>query len=69
VQPEVLRPLLIIADQTDTDAPGKPLRNVMVTLVRNGSRIGFEINLGKTLQAGLKMSSKLLKLATIVDDS
>lgn len=67
VQPDTPRPMLIIADRTDEEEPKEPLNTIIVTLVRNGSRIGFEINLERSRQVGLKMSSKLLKLATIVD--
>lgn len=68
-QPEASRPILVIADRTGEEAHKEPLGAVIVSLVRNGSRIGFEINLDRSRQAGLKMSSKLLKLATIVDGS
>jgi hypothetical protein len=61
------RPLLTIADLTDTDSP-PPHQPALVTLVRNGARIGFEINLAKARKAGLQMSSSLLKLARIVGD-
>jgi hypothetical protein len=61
------RPLLTIADLTDTDHPPTH-QHALVTLVRNGAHIGFEINLAKARQAGLQMSSNLLKLAKIVGD-
>jgi hypothetical protein len=61
------RPLLTIGDLTDA-APSPPHRQALVTLVRSGARIGFEINLAKTRRAGLQMSSNLLKLAKIVGD-
>jgi hypothetical protein len=61
------RPLLTIGDLTDA-APSPPHRQALVTLVRNGARIGFEINLAKARRAGLQMSSNLLKLAKIVGD-
>lgn len=38
----------------------------MLELVRDGSRIGFEINTGRATAAGLKFSSKILKLAKAV---
>jgi hypothetical protein len=60
-------PLLTIADLTDTDLP-PPHHHALVALVRNGARIGFEINLANTRRVGLQMSSKLLKLAKIVGD-
>ncbi|MGR8935907.1 MAG: YfiR family protein [Gammaproteobacteria bacterium] len=68
-RPDAPRPLLVIADRTDPEAPKQPLHDVIVSLVRNGSRMGFEINLERSRQAGLKMSSQLLKLAIIVDGS
>jgi hypothetical protein len=61
------RPLLTIADLTDADLP-PPRRHALVTLMRNGARIGFEINLAKARRVGLQMSSNLLKLAKIVGD-
>lgn len=67
-QPSPTRALLTIADMTDVAIPRTPRHDILVTLMRNGSRIGFEINLGKSRQAGLRMSSELLKLAIIVDD-
>jgi hypothetical protein len=61
------RPLLTIADLTDTDT--LPTHHpALVALVRNGSRIGFEINLVKARRVGLQMSANLLKLAKIVGD-
>jgi hypothetical protein len=61
------RPLLTIADRTRADTDPSITRGIMVSLVRTGSRIGFEIDLGRTRSAGLKMSSELLKHAQIVD--
>jgi hypothetical protein len=60
-------PLLTIADLTDAEAPSTH-RHALVTLVRNGARIGFEINLAEVRRVGLQMSSNLLKLAKIVGD-
>lgn len=62
------RPLLTIADLTASDASAIGRRHVLVTLVRNNTRIGFEINLARVREVGLRMSSKLLKLAKIVGD-
>ena len=59
-------PLLTIADRTLAGADPSLSRGVMVSLVRKGSRIGFEIDLQRTRKAGLKMSSELLKHAQIV---
>lgn len=68
-RPGSARPLLTIADLTGTDTSPRSGRDIMISLVRNDKRIGFEINLDKSRQAGLKMSSQLLKLATIVGDN
>ncbi|MGR9051787.1 MAG: YfiR family protein [Gammaproteobacteria bacterium] len=62
------RPMLTIADLTEADAGGQARPGILVALVRNGARIGFEIDLAKSRRAGLRMSSELLKLATIVGD-
>lgn len=65
-------PLLVIKDFTSV-APSERLRvsaypGVHVALVRRGSKIGFEINLSAAQEAGLKISSRLLRLAHIVGD-
>ncbi len=65
---DVNRPLLTILDITETEVARSVRSNVLVTLIRKGSRIGFEINLDKARHSGLRMSSELLKLATIIDD-
>jgi hypothetical protein len=62
-------PLLTIADLTESDTLLHAGSDIMIGLVRNDTRIGFAINLTRSRQAGLKMSSQLLKLATIVDDA
>ncbi len=56
-------PLLTITDDTDgnTDTEG-----IQITLVRRGTRIGFDIDLKRVKQAGLRLSSELLKLGRIV---
>lgn len=64
-----IAPLLTIADLTEPDSFPYSGSDIMISLVRNDKRIGFEINLARSRQAGLKMSSQLLKLATIVDDA
>jgi hypothetical protein len=61
------RATLTLADITNRTANGKNPEGVMVALVRNNTRIGLQVNLGAVRQAGLKMSSELLKLATLVD--
>lgn len=51
-------PVLTVADSKDAAR-----RGVMIGLVTDGGRIGFEINAGVTREAGLVLSSKLLRLA------
>jgi hypothetical protein len=51
------------------DAEGSALKGAVINLVVEHSRIHLEINLGAAERAGLKISSKLLRLATIVDDT
>ena len=69
VPPDFKRPILTIADLTETDLPVESRRGILIALIRNGSRIAFEINLEKSRQTGLRMSSELLKLANIVSDN
>ncbi len=61
-------PLLTIADMTDTARGSAAGKGVLISLVRKGSRIGFEIDLKRARSAGLKMSSELLKHARIVGE-
>ncbi len=63
------RPMLTMVDLTESEASLTQQGDVLVALIRKGSRIGFQINLNKSREAGLWMSSKLLKLATIVGGS
>jgi len=60
------QPILTILDLTASTQGGSAYAGIMVSLVRKGSKIGFEINLDEVHNAGLKMSSELLKLATLV---
>lgn len=50
------------------DAEGFARRGGMINFTRDGSRLGFEINRGAVLRAGLDLSSQLLKLAKLVQD-
>ena len=56
------RPILTVSDIGDFARAGG-----MIGLVEAEQRIRFDINLTATQQANLKLSSQLLKLATIVD--
>jgi len=60
------RPLLTITDASTNHGP--QTQAIMVSLIRSGTHIGFEINLAKARRAGLRLSSRLLKLARIVDN-
>ncbi|RUQ34056.1 MAG: YfiR family protein [Candidatus Competibacteraceae bacterium] len=55
-------PILTVSDISDFARTGG-----MIGLVETDQHIRFDINLTATRQAGLKLSSQLLKLATIVE--
>ena len=58
------RPVLTIGEMAGfTEAGG------IINLVKTGNRITFEVNLDAAKQSGLKISSRILKLATIVSGS
>lgn len=62
--------LLTVTDRTNVNTnlvPGR-IEGIIVTLVREESKIGFEIDLSKSRSAGLKMSSEMLKHAHIVGE-
>lgn len=54
-------PVLTISDETAFIDHGG-----MVGLIRNGTKVGFEVNLKAVKAAGLRMSAQLLKLAITV---
>jgi hypothetical protein len=54
---------------TVSDIGGFAQAGGMIGLVEADQRIRFDINLATTHQANLKLSSQLLKLATIVEQS
>ena len=58
-----LQPVLVIVDNTDVKDSSIEYSQAMVSLIRRGSSIGFDVNLARVEAANLKMSSKLLKLA------
>ena len=55
-------PILTVSDSSDFAQGGG-----MIGLIEAEQRIRFNINLAATRQANLKLSSQLLKLATIVE--
>lgn len=64
----VLPPIsaLTIADLSSGAHRHKTHKGIMVTLIRKGANLGFEINLEAMQRGGFKASSELLKLAVIV---
>jgi len=62
------QPLLTIFDQTEIDDGEHSRKGIIVTLVREDSRIAFEIDPAQAKRANLHMSSELLKLAKIVGE-
>lgn len=62
------QPILTIADWTGVEDEEIPREGIIVTLVRQGSKIAFEIDPLQAKRANLHMSSELLKLAKIVGE-
>jgi hypothetical protein len=56
------RPILTVAD-----AHGAAKAGVLINLVRKGERVAFEVNADAAKASGLVLSSRLLRLATIVE--
>ena len=52
-----------------SDSPDFISRGGMIGLVRDGTRLGFEVNLAPARRAGVQVSSQLLKLAKRVKGS
>lgn len=61
-----LRRLEGVSVLTVADTPGFARRGVMVNFVVVDQRVRFEVNLARAQEAGLRLSSQLLKLATLV---
>lgn len=68
VSGELDRPILTIADMTHSSDSGQARKGILVSLVRQGNRIGFEIDPSRVKAVSLYMSSELLKLARIVGE-
>jgi len=58
------RPVLTIGEMKGFAGSGG-----IVNLIKKGSKIRLQVNLGNAQRAGLKISSRILKLATIVNGS
>lgn len=65
-----LKDILDALDKTSvltvSDIPGFSQRGGMIQFVQEGSKVRFEINLARAEEAGLSLSSELLKVATNV---
>ncbi len=58
------RPVLTVSE-----TPGFAQLGGMINFVLQDNKVRFEINLVRTREANLKLSSKLLKLALVIDDT
>ncbi len=67
--PPLLNSLRSFPILTISDIPGFSNRGGMITLIKSGDHIKFEINLAAIKQADLAMSSKIIELATVVKTS
>jgi YfiR/HmsC-like len=64
--PALLRSLQQFPILTISDIPGFSSQGGMITLIKAGDHIQFEINPDAINQAGLTVSSKIIELATLV---
>lgn len=53
---------------TVADSPGFAEKGVAIDFVSEEDRVGFEMNLSALKRSGLKVSSQLVKLATLVEE-
>lgn len=67
--PALLNSLQRFPILTISDIPGFSSHGGMITLIKSGDHIKFEINPGAIKQAELAISSKIIELATIVKTS
>jgi len=58
--------LLIVGDNTDQPAKERDWNGETVFLVRDESRIAFEVDLDSARAAGIELSSELLKLSRVI---
>ncbi len=70
--PDLTSALLTIVDSTNETSESvnaiDSSKGVMISLIRKGSRIGFDIDASMSREANLKISSQLLKHARIVGE-
>ena len=67
--PEILRRLNRVPVLTVGDTVGYAARGLMINFFMEDNKVRFKINLKQAKQAGLQISSRLLKLAVILKDS
>jgi YfiR/HmsC-like len=67
--PALLNSLQQFPILTISDIPGFSSHGGMITLIKSGDHLKFEINPGAIKQAKLAMSSKIIELATVVKTS
>ncbi len=63
---DLMRKLAGLPVVTVSDSPDFILKGGMIGLIRDGNRLGFEVNLVPASKAGIQMSSQLLKLSKSV---
>jgi len=64
-----LAEVLVVADRTKALNKGQAFVGVHISLVREESNIGFEINLSEISKSKIELSPKLLELSTIVGEN
>ena len=64
-----LAEVLVVADRTQALSKGQAFVGVHISLVREQSNIGFEINLSEISKSKIELSPKLLELSTIVGEN
>lgn len=66
--PEILRRLKRSPVLTVGDTVGYATRGVMINFFMEGNKVRFKINLKQAQRAGFKISSRLLKLAVVLEN-
>ena len=64
---KILKLLNNASTLTIADSPGMGKKGVIINFYMKRNKVRFEINLGAAKRAGLKISSRLLRLARIVE--
>lgn len=66
VTQNILEKIATLPIVTVSDSPDFVVRGGMIGLIRDGNRVGFEVNMQAANMAGLRISAQLLKLAKSV---